>query len=242
MTQRRKRNHIRTGGKVLRGIGWLLGIVGAVGLIVAATLPWAQLTILQNNIPIPGVVAGVGVITAAIGLLILAQFGIWRRFPLLGVLLGIVAWAIGAWAQEQSGIRVRKFLLETQIKLSPINRRLMEIGLPPIEPTGSGIQSRRAYTGIGTVYTAWAGAGVTTASALLFIAEYMLRTCPHCRRVWSAKRGENIHFCPACGGDVTKDPICPHCAAPALHGEKFCVDCGEEFPQPGNKMKTTQVV
>lgn len=242
MSERRGVNGFRIGGKVLRGVGFLTGILSAVGLIVAAALPWAQLTVLQAPIKIPGVVTGVGSITAAIGVLVLAQFGIWRRFPLLGILFGAVACYIGMRAEAESGIIVRKYLLETQYRLLPINRRLTQVGLPPIEPTGSGIASRREYTGIGTTYTAWAGVGVITGSLFLCAAEFMLRTCPNCRRIWNSKRGEDVIFCPACGYTVTPEPICPHCAAAVLRGEKYCATCGEKLPTAGNKVKTTKVV
>jgi hypothetical protein len=207
-------------------------LCGAAGLVVAAALPWATLTVLNTPVFLPGVALGLGGITAALGVIAIAQFGILRRFAWLGIVLGLIAVYIGVRAQNETGKAVVGFLLTIQRRLAPINARLAEVSLPPIEPVGAGIGSRKDHVGAGPGYTIWAGATVAAGSLFLLVGERLRHTCPHCRRAWSAKHGESTPFCPHCGSRTSTEVVCARCASPILRGEKFCAACGEGVVGP----------
>lgn len=227
MTAKRNRVSPRTVGYVLTGLGITAVLLGAAGLIVAAALPWATLTVLNTPISLPGAALGVGAITAGLGVIAIAQFGFLRRFAWVGIVLGLIAVYIGVRAQNETGKVVVGFLLTVQRRLAPINARLAEVSLPPIEPVGSGIGSRKDHIGPGPGYTIWAGATVAAGSLLLLVGERLRHTCMHCRRAWSAKHGETTPFCPHCGNRTSTTIVCARCASPILRGERFCAACGE---------------
>ena len=227
MVAQRRPGHFRTVGRVLTGIGIVTVLMGAVGLIVAAALPWAILTVLNLPVSLPGAALGWGAVTAGIGVIAIAQFGFLRRFAWLGIVLGLLAAYIGVRAQNETGKVIVQYLLRVQGRLAPINARLAEVTLPPIEPFGSGIGARKDHVGTGPGYTVWAGATLATGSLLLLVGERFRHTCSHCRRVWSAKRSEHIPFCPHCGNRTSTELLCVRCASPLLRGERFCAECGE---------------
>lgn len=223
---RRKPLPFRLLGRGTSGVGIALVLAGAVGLVVAAALPWATLTVLNTPVALPGVAVGLGAITAAIGVICIAQFGILRRFAYLGVALGLLAAYIGVRAEAETGKVIVQQLLAVQRRLAPVNARLAEVSMPPIEPFGSAIGSRRDHVGVGIGYTAWAGAVVATGSVLLLAGERLRRTCGNCSRAWNAKRGETPAHCPRCGNKNTDETLCHRCNTPLLRGETFCVTCG----------------
>ncbi|MBC7807249.1 MAG: hypothetical protein H7145_14000 [Akkermansiaceae bacterium] len=227
MTAQRNRVSFRTLGRVTTGFGIAAVLLGAAGLVVAAALPWATLTVLNTPLYLPGAALGVGAITAGLGVVAIAQFGFLRRFAWVGVVIGLIAMYIGIRAQSETGKAVVGFLLTVQRRLAPINARLAEVSLPPIEPVGSAIGSRKDHVGSGPGYTTWAGATVAAGSLLLLVGERLRHTCRNCRRAWSAKHGETTPFCPHCGTRTSTDVVCARCAAPILRGERFCAACGE---------------
>ncbi len=244
----RKPIPFRVAGYILTALGVVSVLSGAAGLIVAAALPWATVTLLGTPIAIPGIVLVWGGVTATIGVLCVAQFGVLRRFAYLGVALGVTAAIIGVRAERETGAATVRYLLDIQRRLAPVNARLAEATLPPIEPFGAAIKARRDYVGAGIGYTIWAGGVVAAGSVLLVAGERLRRTCGYCRRAWSARRGENISFCTNCGNRPASDPLCAGCAAPLLRDERFCpvcgtgTSCGTGTPMAKSVVTTTKVV
>ncbi|MBC8140178.1 MAG: zinc ribbon domain-containing protein [Armatimonadetes bacterium] len=229
-------------GFILTVLGIVSVLSGAAGLVIAAALPWATVTLLNTPLAIPGLALGWGGVTAGIGVICVAQFGILRRFAYLGIALGVAAAYIGVRAERETGESVVRYLLNVQRRLAPVNARLAEVTLPPIEPFGAAIKTRRDYVGAGVGYTIWAGGVVAAGSVLLVAGERLRRTCGYCRRAWSAKRGETVSFCTNCGKQPASVPLCAGCATPLLRGEKFCPVCGTGTSPNKTAVMTTKVV
>ncbi len=221
-----KTGALRTLGRVFTALGVATVLAGGAGLVVASALPWAIFTVLRTEISIPGIALGWGGVTAGLGILVIAQFGFVRRFAWLGIMLGLLAAYLGNRAGNETGKAVVGCLLTVQRRLSPINSRLAQLNLPPIEPVGETVGSRRDHVGPGPGYTVWAGAVVAGGALLLLAGERLRHTCGNCRRAWSARHGEAIPFCPYCGARTSTAVICARCAAPILRGERFCAVCG----------------
>ena len=49
-----------------------------------------------------------------------------------------------------------------------------------------------------------------------------MRTCPTCGRTV----GENVKFCPGCGGKLPQGNVCPACGRENREGMAFCRYCG----------------
>ena len=219
----------RVAGTLLQILGGAATLAGGAALVVASALPWAKFTAFGAHIEVPGVL-GVGSLTASLGLLLLAGFGTVRRFPLLGVLLGVAAWQTGVYAERETGKLIVRYLLAVNVRLAPVNARLAEVNLPPVEPFGGAIGAWRDHMGIGITYTEQAGQVAALGSVALLAGGIARRTCRFCHRTWRAKRGDNPHFCPNCGGTAHAVPLCPRCASETERGERFCPNCGESLP------------
>lgn len=226
MRSQQKPFPFRTVGYALTALGIAFVLCGAAGLVIAAALPWATVTLLNTSLSVPGFALGWGGVSAGIGVLCVAQFGFLRRFAFIALGLGVAAAGIGLHAERETGKSVVRYLLNIQRRLAPVNARLAEVTLPPIEPFGSRINRRRDYVGAGVGYTIWAGGAVAAGSVLLMAGDRWRRTCGYCRRAWSAKRGESVSFCPNCGKRPVSVPLCTECATPLLRGERFCPVCG----------------
>jgi hypothetical protein len=227
----------RAMGIAAQGLGVVATIAGAGGLIVAAAMPWATLTLFGTPIAIPGML-GMGIITAALGVVTLAQFSLVRRFPWLGIALGIVACGLGVRAERETGALVVRYLLKAQVRLAVVNARLAQAALPPLEPFGEATGTRRDHTGPGPDWTIRAGVAVAIGSGLLLIGGRLRRTCAFCKRAWSGQRGDAVAFCPHCGRASGPMETCARCATPWLAGERFCTHCGEKRVPHGNLSPT----
>ena len=239
MLPKRKPIPFRTAGYILTALGFVSLFLGAIGLVVAAALPWATVTFLKVPVSIPGAALGWGGVTAGIGVLCVAQFGFLRRFAWLGLALGLVAAYIGIRAEAETGKTVINSIIKTRLQLAYVNARLAQVSLPEIEPFGSTIKPRDEYIGAGVGYTIWAGGVVASASVLLIAGERLRRTCGYCRHAWSARRGEDISYCTSCGERATNAPLCTECSTPLLRRERFCSVCGTGTSTPKRPVMTT---
>jgi hypothetical protein len=208
----------------LQGLWWaglVLALAGSAAVAVGAVLPWTRFTVFGALVSIPGV-AGLGALSLCCGVLAL----LWaRRLPLLGVLLGLVAFGIGAHAQQATGRAVKGRLLGLGQALAPVNDKLLRVGLPPVEPFELG-RPWREFVGPGPAWTFWGGAALAVGSAAVFAGGRLRRSCPHCGAHWPPARAGSVAFCPACGKRVGPLACCPACRAAVLPGEKFCAACG----------------
>lgn len=212
----------RRGPVWLRSVGNILSILSALGLILSSLLPWAQFTFFGNEVRFPGVI-GWGMLTLLIGVLTLAA-GWLRRLPLLMVLLGLLSILAALQAERDAGKAVRRRILETRMMMAPVNARLEQITLPPVEPFGPGIRPARDYVGPGPLYAAIAGSMLALGATLTFVGGRMGRSCGVCGALW--REGRAVFFCPACGVSAGKSHLCPVCHNPREPGDHFCVRCG----------------
>jgi hypothetical protein len=207
----------------LRWAGMLFTIGGALSLIVGGILPWARFQILGTNINIPGAVEW-GAVTIVLGLLVLSVNGLRRRLPLLVMVLGFVALGIGVRAQEETGKQVRGRLLALENSLAPVNARLAQVALPPIEPFGPGLGRSRDYLGPGPLWTIVGGVGLALGGTLSFTGGRLSRSCRSCGVLW--RTGRVILFCPSCGASTVKTDLCTGCKSPLEGKDRFCASCG----------------
>ncbi len=207
------------GLRALRRAGWVWYVAGAAAVLVGSVLAWVRFSVFGVEFSLPGV-AGWGALTASCALLSLIGG---RRFPLLGVLVGLLAMGIGSRAQQETGRAVRGRVLALTQALAPVNDKLMRVGLPPIEPFPLG-QRWADHVGPGPLWTFWGGAALAVGAAAAFCGERLGRTCGRCGARWSPAR--MVVFCPACGERAGPLIACPACQSPLEPSDHFCAVCG----------------
>lgn len=211
---------------VLIWLGWagaVLTFGGALSLIVGGILPWARFQILGTEIGIPGAVEW-GAVTIVVGLLVLSVTGLRRRLPLLVMVLGLVGLVIGMRAQEETGKHVRGRLLAVENSIAPVNARLAQVALPPIEPFGPGLGRSGDYLGPGPLWTVVGGACLALGGTLSFTGERLGRSCRRCGVLW--RTGRTVLFCPSCGTSTGRTDACIRCLSSLESGDRFCASCG----------------
>jgi hypothetical protein len=232
--QKRRQRRGRANGGRLRLLGTLLSVVGAGCLVIGAALPWAKFALLGVAVDVPGVLIG-GAVTGIIGMVLLLGG---RRWPLAAVVFGLIALGVGATAQKRAGEVVVRRILDVERRLAPVNARLAQVNLPPVEPFGPAVGTRRDHTGPGPLWTVWGGALAAVGGALTFAGDRMRRTCARCGTLWPEARLGDLAFCPACGfGGGAARPACANCGGDLLPGDRFCVRCGVEA-EPGTPAGT----
>jgi hypothetical protein len=214
---------LRNGPAWVRGTGTGLTFAGALALIIGGILPWARFQLLGAEIGIPGAVEW-GAVTIVLGLLVLSVTVIRRRLPLLVMAMGFVALGIGLRAQGETGRQVRGRMLSVENIIAPVNARLAQVALPPIEPFGPGLGRQQDYVGPGPLWTALGGAGLALGGTLGFVGGRLSRSCGSCGALW--RTGRPVLFCPSCGTPATRIAICARCLTPREAGDRFCVACG----------------
>lgn len=212
------------GLRLLRGAGLAASVVGALIVAAGSVLPWARLSVFGLEITQPGVL-GLGALSLSAAILAL-MWG--RRFPLLGLILGLFALGVGAHAERETGRAVKGRILHLQVALAPVNDKLIRVGLPPIEPFQMG-RPWKEFVGPGPLWTFRGGAILALGSAAIFTGGMLLRSCFRCGARWSPARA--VAFCPACGERVGPLRACPACESPVEPKDRFCAACGVTIPR-----------
>lgn len=218
---------------VLVGIGFTLVILGSGAVIWGSLLPWLTVKVFDVAIVVPGVV-GLGAATAAIGLLTLTRS---RSYPPITLLLGLLCLFIGNAAPIVIGRQVARQVLEIKQRLSPINERLEQVNLPPIEPFTGGVISQN-YVGSGPLWTFWGGAMLVAGATLQFAGNRLRRTCAACGQYWHP--GRDISFCSHCGAVASDLLRCKRCLEPLEKEDQFCVHCGTSTVGTNRSLETTR--
>jgi hypothetical protein len=199
--------------------GVTLGVVGAVGALCGAALPWAIVTIFGIPLALPGLLTygAICAVSALLGLLTL------RAFPLVACVAGAIC-SLCALTTRQTVVRdMMSRVITVERAIAPVNLRLAQVALDPIEPF-QGIGPAAKYLGPGAFIAALGGIGLATGGGFAFAGARLRRSCGVCGNAWPASRDPN--FCPHCGTLVTPQPLCRHCHAPLVKGDKFCAECG----------------
>ena len=214
------------GLRLLRGAGIAASVAGALTVAAGSVLPWARFSVFGVEITQPGVL-GLGALSLS-GAILALMWG--RRFPLLGVLLGLFALGVGAHADRETGREVKGRILHLQFALAPVNDKLMRVGLPPIEPFPLG-RPWKDFVGPGPTWTFRGGALLALGSAAIFTGGRLLRSCARCGARWSPARAATIVFCPVRGERSGPLRSCPACDASIEPKDRFCAACGHAVPR-----------
>jgi hypothetical protein len=211
------------------GFGEAIGLAGGITLGVGACLPWATFALFGWPVLLPGLFFG-GAITAGVGL---AGLALVRRAPLLAVVCGLAGFALSVTAADRVGAAVVGGILRIERSLSPVNSRLAQIGLPPIDPA-PGIGPRRDYVGPGILWSVLGGEALTLGAGLRLAAGRRSRACTDCGFVWPERRARVIHFCPRCGhaAGPASALVCPSCHQLRERRDLYCATCGASAAVP----------
>ena len=212
----------------LSWIGALLGSFGAALATVGALLPWAHFTVFGGEIALPGVLWSAGAATAFLASLALIALA---RLPALSAVLGIVCFFTVALGKSVPPREVVRRQLELRRTLAPVNARLEQAMLAPVEPFGAGVGRADDHAGIGGTVALWGAALLTLGGAARFAGLREIRRCSGCRTLWPASRLGGLRFCPACGVASFPGPHCGGCGEPLATGDRFCARCGRLTPE-----------
>lgn len=224
MANRKQGDRRRLGTWLWHG-GRLLGSAGALGVLAGSIAPWVQLSLFGTALTAPGVLFA-GAWSAAAGLVALSVL---RRAPLVAALAGIVALGIGVSQGKLAVQSVTRQMLSLRMRLLPVNARLEQVRLSPIEPFG---EAGRAEPGPGPAWVTLGGAALLLGGVAAGLGARWRRSCPQCRLVWSDERLPTLLHCPGCGLRRTSARQCQSCWHVAEKTDKHCVHCGEALQKP----------
>lgn len=216
----------RTASRLLAWGGVVVAALGIVGVFVGAALPWARFTVFGVPVVWPGIATLWGGIAFSCAALALPRLRVW---PLLAIFAGLICVWAGTQGRTSVGRTVARQVLQIQLALAPVNEKLAQVTLPPIEPFAS-LGPAEAYTGPGGTWTGWGGTALVLGGMLAFAGGRLGRTCAHCRALWPKNRLPELRFCPRCGTDAdpTGPPLCMGCRRPLFRGDLYCVRCGTQ--------------
>ena len=213
----------RTLGLWLWQGGRLLGGGGALVVLAGSVAPWVLFSLFGVPLAAPGVVFA-GAWSAAAGWAGMAAL---RRAPLLAAIAGIIALGIGMSSGKTAVRSVSKQILSLRLRLSPINARLEQIHLAPIEPFGD---VAKAEPGPGPGWVILGGALLALGGASATLGERWRRCCPQCRMFWPDERLASLLHCPGCGLKRTNARQCTRCWHVAHGKDTHCATCGDILP------------
>jgi hypothetical protein len=199
-------------------------LIGAGLTCWGSILPWLTLKLFGMPIVLSGVV-GLGSVTALLSLFALTRT---RTFPLVNLVLGLLCALIGMQAQQFIGKTVTQQILGVRMRLAPVNARLEQVNLPPIEPFGDSI-SPHDYVGSGPGWVVWGGLAIAVGGVLQFAGGRLERTCAYCGIFW--RPGRAIYFCSRCGKLAQAASRCTRCFTSLERQDRFCTNCGQAAPQ-----------
>jgi len=208
--------------------GRRLQFLGALALMVAPFLPWAQARVLGLQLGLPGMFLH-GSVCLALGLLVGLAFLVGLRAPALGLLAGPLSAAMTGWDLHWILHRTEYALRRLQLSLADLNNVLAQLNLQPID-LFTREASPWAHVGSG-VWLAFAGAGAVLAGSALELAGRRCRAC-------GFKLQPSMTFCPGCGaGQGAMEKACPSCHRPLQAGFRYCPGCGQSLAAGvGDKM------
>ena len=219
MASRRQADRRRLGAWLWHG-GRLLSGGGALGVLAGSVAPWVQLSLFGIPLAAPGVLFA-GAWSAAAGLVGLSVL---RRAPFVAAVAGLVALGIGVSQGKPAVQAVTRQILSLRMRLLPVNARLEQVRLSPIEPFG---EVSHAEPGPGPAWVALGGAVLLLGGVAAGLGERWRRSCPQCQLVWSDERLPTLLHCPGCGLRRTSARQCQNCWHVAEKSDKHCAHCGE---------------
>lgn len=207
----------------LTWIGALLGALGAALALAGALLPWARLAVFGWEIALPGILWSAGAAAVFFGLLGLAALA---RLPALSAALGLLCLLTVAPGRSVPPREVVRKLLELRRTLAPINARLEQATLAPLEPFGAGVGRASEHTGPGGMVVLWGAAFLVLGGAARFVGLRENRRCCGCQTIWENARLDGLRFCPGCGVARFPGLHCSGCGEPLETEDRYCQRCG----------------
>lgn len=195
--------------------------LGALALMLAPFLPWAQARVLGIPLGLPGAFLH-GALCLALGLLVALAYLVGLRSPALGVGASLVSAAVTGWDLNLILHRTEYVLRRLQLSLAELNNVLAQLNLQPIdlythEATPWG------HVGVG-VWVALGGCAVVLAGAGLEAAGRRCRGCGY-------RLNDAMIFCPGCGKGPENG--CSNCGKRLRSGYRFCPGCGHSLEEDG---------
>lgn len=213
--------------KVGFGLYWfglLTGSAGALVTLIGSVAPWVQFSVFGVPLAGPGILFA-GVWSALSGTL---AFRTLARLPLLAAGCGLIAITVGNLGGKQAPRQVTQQMLSLRLRLAPINTRLEQVNLAPIEPFGQ-LSRSQDLSGPGPRWVVLGGALTLLGALAVALGNRWRRSCPQCRALWPESRLAELLHCPGCGFKRTDARQCPRCFQIALKTDKNCTRCGSEL-------------
>jgi len=208
-------------GKALLWLGLCLSGLGALITLGGSVAPWVLFSVFGVPLAAPGLLFA-GAWSALAGVLALSRL---RRTPLLVAACGVVALLAGTVGGKEAPRVVAKQLLSLRLRLAPVNARLEQVSLAPIEPFGE-LTRNRDITGPGPAWVVCGGGLLLLGGLATFFGDRWQRACPQCQEIWSDTRLPEMLHCPGCGFKRTDSRQCSRCFQVALATDKHCTHCG----------------
>lgn len=214
-------------------VGWgrRIQLLGALVLMVAPFLGWAEVRLLGTRVGLPGLMLG-GAALLALGLASSIAVLVRARLPAFHGLAGLVAVAVTGWDLHHILARTQYVMDRLQLSLIDVNQMLARFNVSPIELFTREPTPWR-YVGTG-VWVAFAGAGLLLVGVGLEVLGYRrdgksalssALGLPRCSRC-GFRVGHDMHFCPGCGELMVGEHTCTACGAPIARGFRYCPACG----------------
>ena len=195
--------------------------LGALALMLAPFLPWAQARVLGLPLGLPGVFLH-GAVSLALGLLVALGYLVGLRSPALGVAAPLLSAAATGWDLHWILHRTEYVLRRLQLSLAELNNVLAQLNLQPIDLYARE-SSPWGHVGVG-VWVAFCGCAVVLAGAGLEAAG---RRCRGCGR----RLDDSMTFCPGCG--TGPENGCSRCGRRLRRGFCYCPACGHSLDEAG---------
>ena len=208
-------------GLCLWWCGLVLGSGGALLTLAGSIAPWVVFSVFGVPLAAPGVLFA-GAWSALSGTL---AFCVLRRTPILAGACGFIALAVGTVGGKDAPRQLTHQMLSLRLRLAPVNARLEQVNLAPIEPFGN-VSRAKDLAGPGPKWVILGGI-ITMLSALgVAIGDRWRRSCPQCRVLWPETRLTELLHCPGCGLKRTNARQCQRCFHIARASDTNCTRCG----------------
>ncbi len=219
-------------GRIISGLGALLILGGAAGVLAGALGPWAQVTLFHNiGLQISGLLFTEGELCLSAALLVFLGM---RRSPLLCLIAALFVLHWTAQARTEVPHRVKHQVIGAQLALFPLNRLLDQFHIADVQVGDWAVPDAQLLaSGLDT--TVKAGAllllgslvGLPTDPAVAWVtARAVPSRCRACGARWSRSRA--AAFCPHCGVPASGQSIrrCPQCSTEVSSTDHHCIACG----------------
>ena len=222
--------------RLLVGLSALLILGGAVGILVGALSPWANVRVFHSvDLSLSGLLFAGGELCLAAALLVLLGM---RRSALLCLIAALFVLRWTADARSDVPHRIKHQVVGAQLALSPLNRLFDQFHITDVDVADWNTPNAQLLAP-GLDWTADGALALLIGSLLGLPSDPVARwvyvhtaraRCRACGARWPLSR--RARFCPSCGvSTVPQDKNhCPACGAKIFPHDHHCVQCGHALP------------